>query len=479
MSSESQQNKGYLLPSPITGWPLICVELLIPDAPEYRAAFRGQLKGLTEWWNWEKTGDTKGSQAATYWRQIIDEHLIIQDCDELEFLDGDDMAQFRMCWFDTEDGRVLRYTLNDGCTWHDVEACEGGVVTFPPDTPIVTDPVDDDGGLPTTEADLTPCEIWTYVFQEWLFAIYMVQFLSAVIEVPASSAARRAAVIAWVNNVGFGMNLETHLQGFMDLTDKYFVHETALICIRDDESWLAHIACNALPCITPDINRDMLNCIGDSIEGIDLVNCTAEQYAIFKSFFKDFLRVFPITVLRQRALSLLSLLPLVVDCSACEPSPPEDFCDLRQTFDFKVSDHGFIKLIEEPTSNYTSCNVDISKQTFGTGVWALNSGIRTNSPQALGVYKIFDEPYKLCQVFVQVVNSTGRLNTRSAAVWVRDVLGNWTCLIGKKVPIYQNGNLELLWTGSMLIGAIKVVGGTGGGSITLQKIDMNYAIEGV
>lgn len=80
MTSQAQKNSGYLLPEQLTDHPLLCVDLLIPDVDEYRAAFLGALGTLSDWWNWEKSyqpGDTRASQAALYWRKLFLDHLCI------------------------------------------------------------------------------------------------------------------------------------------------------------------------------------------------------------------------------------------------------------------------------------------------------------------------------------------------------------------------------------------------------------------
>lgn len=94
MTSEKQKNAGWLLPEQLTDHPLLCVKMLIPDNDEYRAAFLGAIDSLQEWWNWEKSyqpGDTRASQAASYWRQLILDHLcirygqhVITNCDDLQ-----------------------------------------------------------------------------------------------------------------------------------------------------------------------------------------------------------------------------------------------------------------------------------------------------------------------------------------------------------------------------------------------------------
>lgn len=83
MTSTAQKQAGYLLPDKLTPHDLICVEMKIPNERLYRAAFVGALTELGRWWNWQKTyegGDTRASDAAQYWRTLIDEHLQIGRC---------------------------------------------------------------------------------------------------------------------------------------------------------------------------------------------------------------------------------------------------------------------------------------------------------------------------------------------------------------------------------------------------------------
>jgi hypothetical protein len=87
MTSKAQKNAGYLLPEQITGHDLICVQLYIPNVPQYRAAFLGQLHELGKWWIWEKSysgDDKRASEAAQYWRGLIYQTLEIgAACSEL------------------------------------------------------------------------------------------------------------------------------------------------------------------------------------------------------------------------------------------------------------------------------------------------------------------------------------------------------------------------------------------------------------
>lgn len=77
------EDKGFPLPDPVTGYPLICVTLKIPDAPQYRQDFLGHIWQLGKWWVWEQSGlpgDTRAKDAAQYWRDLLYEHLKIEEC---------------------------------------------------------------------------------------------------------------------------------------------------------------------------------------------------------------------------------------------------------------------------------------------------------------------------------------------------------------------------------------------------------------
>lgn len=80
MTSKAQNQRGYLLPDPVTGYTTVCVQLQIPNAEAYRQAFVGHLYELSKWWTWEKSGqpgDTRATQAAAYWRSLLLDHLFI------------------------------------------------------------------------------------------------------------------------------------------------------------------------------------------------------------------------------------------------------------------------------------------------------------------------------------------------------------------------------------------------------------------
>lgn len=81
MASKAQRQKGWLLPEELTGYPTICVQFEIPNAPEYRAAARGAIYELTRRWNWQwqGKGDYRPRDAAQVFRELIDETLQFND----------------------------------------------------------------------------------------------------------------------------------------------------------------------------------------------------------------------------------------------------------------------------------------------------------------------------------------------------------------------------------------------------------------
>lgn len=71
MPAKRDKTTGLPLPSPVDPGSTICVQLQIPDAPEYRQAFRGFVADLGKWWTWSHTAgqsDNPARDAAELWR---------------------------------------------------------------------------------------------------------------------------------------------------------------------------------------------------------------------------------------------------------------------------------------------------------------------------------------------------------------------------------------------------------------------------
>jgi len=83
MTSERQRNAGYILPQQIDPPDRICVQVNVPNTPEYIAAITGAISTLGKWWTWEKSyspGDNRAKEAAEVWRKAIYETLVIGNC---------------------------------------------------------------------------------------------------------------------------------------------------------------------------------------------------------------------------------------------------------------------------------------------------------------------------------------------------------------------------------------------------------------
>lgn len=480
------KSSGYLLPEPITGWDLICVTLRIPDAPEYRAAFRGSLKSLTEWWNWQRTGDTKGSEAATYWRQLIHEHLRFMDCYDL----GEELGNVsrpRLCKVINENGTIdYKISYNDGCTWELVELCEdspGEEVI-----PIVgsTAPEDNPGGVTDPPFGIeSRCKIATFAFKNIIgldnafsdfggFCLY-------VLDGDANGLAGR--LLTWLNGRGTNMGLPfiEYYPTFKALVEEFYPYASIFVP-EIDGAIFGDNFCMIYDCIpdTGNITRSVLNCVADGYSS-QVNPPSVDEHGIY-ALAGAFLRVYPLAWARYRALEATGS-EEEYDCSSCDETVPDPIiCDVRQNFDFKVSENslGFINLDAPPLD--FSCGQAVFKATnyFAPASHiesiGVQVGVMDGVNKALGIWRVLETPYKLCQLHVPIVTSTGKLNTRFAAAWYRDAAGIWTCLTSQKIAIYKTGNIALLWSGSVTATAIAVVGIAGGGYMTIQKIDMNYGV---
>lgn len=128
---------GAPLPENIETDKRMCVCLCIPDEPEYRQAFRGQLASLGQWFFWEKggIGDTRAKYAAELWRKVLYEDL------QMPCGCGSDDKQFRFT-----DNLELESSTDGGITWAPDPAAD----------PRLTAPLMPP--LPGEDGDLKRCE---------------------------------------------------------------------------------------------------------------------------------------------------------------------------------------------------------------------------------------------------------------------------------------------------------------------------------
>jgi hypothetical protein len=318
MTSDSRREKGFILPEQIDGHDLICVTLKIPDVPEYRAAFRGALKMLEEWWNWEKGGN-RGSQAANYWRYLIYTYLKFADCDELDILGGCDMGDLQFCWFTDDNGdRILRWSTNGGCTWNEVEECDdsagGGVITVP------IDPIDRPGEYPDPDYhELTKCRVVDITWRR----LYEYDFSTMVANVlTATSATLSTALLNWM--AGSLIPIENY-EKLKEYVVKHLPHYVSISTMWDSAMYPEEIKCLAHGC-TPDtgsITTEVRACLADAIDNLDGSSYFfGEDGSRLREALYDFTRIFPIEVLRRWAVIDAGNTTTVVTCDDCDGEPP-------------------------------------------------------------------------------------------------------------------------------------------------------------
>lgn len=491
--SDPQKDQGYLLPDPIEGWELICVTLKIPDTPEYRSAFRGALKSLTEWHKWQRTGDTKGSQAATYWRQIIDEHLIIEDCDVLDFLeDCDGMAKFEMCWQNTEDGWKLVYTLNDGCTYNDVKECgTSNVVYFPqPDSVVPQPPEDDEGDYPIPDVDpenreLQRCRILDGAFKWFLMTRAGTFVLDVLNGIPASAGNN---IIVWLDGTTEeDPNYTAYYPRWKALYEKHYPYKGNLENAWESAIWEDMLECVVSDCLPDnlDITREVMDCISDGVASSGYGG-TGEDALALIAFLVDYINSLPLSAIRNRVFRQ-SQSDGTPTCGECTEEPTPVGCSPKLAFKWSEIDvldsAGWTPEIDGAPAAWSIGDADFYFVNQGTLMTRYTGGWRFtqngNSPAGLpklagSIVYDFDDPFDLCDLYVRVTTSTSSGNTRMATAWAESEGGLLIPLVGKRLNIYQKGEVSLSWVGAPIsVVRIKLVGTVGGGEFRFNDVTLN------
>ena len=84
MPPKRDKTTGLPLPSPVVPVSTVCATLQIPNAPEYKQAFRGFLSDLGKFWTWQRTqgeSDQPARDAAELWRQALQTLVYDDDCE--------------------------------------------------------------------------------------------------------------------------------------------------------------------------------------------------------------------------------------------------------------------------------------------------------------------------------------------------------------------------------------------------------------
>lgn len=172
-----QQKKGAPLPDQITGHDEICLTMKMPYAPEYVAAVRGVLSLLGKWWHWEKTyeaGDTRATEAATYWRDFLETINFTFDCTGIA-VEPITNLRFVDC--------ALQYSYDFGQTWLVVEGFDPECFKGDKGDPGADcndcanpEPDEDDGGVDNPDlppGDGTRCDVANFVANSILDNYYI------------------------------------------------------------------------------------------------------------------------------------------------------------------------------------------------------------------------------------------------------------------------------------------------------------------
>lgn len=329
--SDPKKDTGFILPEQITGWDLICVTLKIPDVPEYRAAFRGALNRLSEWHGWQRTGDTKGAQAATYWRQLLHEHLRFIDCYDLgEEIGG--VARPIICKYINGDGEIsFKISFNDGCTWEEIEYCDGEEgPTIDPEPPI--DPIDETGDFPDPDLSAVGrCKIINITYYTHSIA----QFGAFITGTFNGGDIDLLFVTSWLDawdSTGNGLQWYPTFKAYVE---KYAATMDAISASIETAMWGEVIECIVCACvpIDPSPTRDVLNCIADALEAH--AETHTEESGLWWTYkaLADWYRITPLAYIRERAFRDSLSTAGGTECCDCGDPEPEDCGNKTVTFD--------------------------------------------------------------------------------------------------------------------------------------------------
>jgi len=152
--------------------PKTCLQIEIPDHPDWKAVISGVLFELSYWFNWERTGDTSGAQCAAVWKQVYNS------------IDWGDMS----CCCD-EKAVIVRVNPTTG----QVEQSTDGGATWQPQPgglpSLIVNPIPPvTSGVAATKCDAATnvagqVDVWIdQVSNDFTTAISLLEFATAVLE---------------------------------------------------------------------------------------------------------------------------------------------------------------------------------------------------------------------------------------------------------------------------------------------------------
>ena len=151
MSSQrrSRQKRGYQYPVPIDGYPLIDVCFQIPDHQRYRAAVRGQLTQMFNFWMWYNDDSNDLQQRWDVARQFTNSLT-----DTLNFGGACTVDQLQVRT-DPVDECSLQYSPDGGDTWFEFADIQDCIIVSPVITNIITNVTNNTTNIDTNITNIT------------------------------------------------------------------------------------------------------------------------------------------------------------------------------------------------------------------------------------------------------------------------------------------------------------------------------------
>lgn len=401
---------------------------------------------------------------------------------------------FELCWFDTEDGRILRYTINGGCTWNDVGNCDGGSVTVPPPD-IIIDPIDVPGTFPPPIIDppnaaLQKCRVLDGAFQ-WFMVSRVDSFVGDVLEgLPASAGSN---IIVWLDSTTEDdPDYPQYYPRWKALYEKHYPHRSGIVnAWESGTTWVELLECIVSDCLPDnlDVTREVMNCISNGIEETDYWSTSDGE--LLRSFLIDYVDSLPLSAIRNRVFrqSQSDSTPTCGECTE-DPEPPIE-CGIYTDFrwnNYPVSNLlGWANYLVGAPPQWAYGVADFSNASIMYPLVRVQSGLQLvqesppNSRRAGFTVYEFDDPFVLCDFYAAVTTKTNNGNSRMAVAWARLVGGTWTPLAAARKNIYQTGGIDLSWRGASIEIDALLIGGTvgahsTGSTLTIQDVYLNSTL---
>lgn len=308
------------------------------------------------------------------------------DGDELEFLGCDEMAQYTQCWFATEDGYILRYSLNGGCTWTDTLDCDGNPLIFPGlgvgEIPPV-EPIDQPGSYPDPDKELgNPCKLVNSTFWATVFGSSN-SFFGSIMLIPESAGARAYALAQFLDALDTPGNGLQWYEPFSKFMEKYLPYLIPFSTALEASVYPDYFICIVYECLPPSliIDRSVLECMADAIDALD--DGTHGDLDDAFHFYADWFRIYPISLIRASAFTEAINPEGDSTCPDCDDIVVPSCDPLLVTFDPGSSSYVITVGLEGfGRSGLGAKGIDLSPNTLGTGGLSKENAQKVTIPVA-------------------------------------------------------------------------------------------------